>query len=134
MRNDSSGFSISTTSLSIPITEVSANILRLMLNTQIGSLELLLNEDVLGSPQLVISCHLSNVERIDTMEELKRMYITKQPENYSKLRQLVYQIIDDYYALEDEKIIEVYRERELEEELENEWEWEYEPNDFDEPF
>ena len=134
MKNNSLGFSIPSTSLSIPITGVASNLLRLMLNTQMGSLELLLNEEVLGSPQLVISCHLSNVERIDTMEELKRMYITKQPENYSKLRQLVYQIIDDYYALEDEKLVEIYRERELEEELENEWEWEYEPNDFDEPF
>lgn len=130
MIDNSLAFSIPSTSLSIPITEVAANLLRLMLNTQIGSLELMLNEEVLGSPHLVISCHLSNVERIDTMEELKRMYITKQPENYSKLRQLVYQIIDDYYALEDEKIIEVYRERELEEELENE----YEPDDFEEPF
>jgi hypothetical protein len=134
VKKNSLGFSTPSTSLSIPITEVAASLLRLMLNTQMGSLELLLNEEVLGSPQLVISCHLSNVERIDTMEELKRMYITKQPENYSKLRQLVYQIIDDYYALEDEKLVEIYRERELEEELENEWEWEYEPNDFDEPF
>jgi len=134
VKNNSLGLSIPSTSLSIPITGVAANLLQLMLNTQMGSLELLLNEDVLGSPQLVISCHLSNVERIDTMEELKRMYITKQPENYSKLRQLVYQIIDDYYELEDEKIIEVYRERELEEELENEWDWKYEPDDFEEPF
>lgn len=112
MKNNSLGFSIPSTSLSIPLTGVAANLLRLMLNTQMGSLELLLNEEVLGSPQLVISCHLSNIMRIDTMEELKRMYITKQPENYSKLRQLVYQIIDDYYALEDAKIVNKNSEQE----------------------
>lgn len=112
MKNNSLGFSIPSTSLSIPLTGVAANLLRLMLNTQMGSLELLLNEEVLGSPQLVISCHLSNIMRIDTMEELKRMYIIKQPENYSKLRQLVYQIIDDYYALEDAKIVNKNSEQE----------------------
>lgn len=112
MKKNSLGFSTPNTSLSIPITEVAASLLRLMLNTQMGSLELLLNEEVLGSPQLVISCHLSNIMRIDTMEELKRMYITKQPENYSKLRQLVYQIIDDYYALEDAKIVNKNSEQE----------------------
>jgi len=49
------------------------------------------------------------------------MYTVKQLNDYNKLRQLVYQIIDDYYALEDEQIVDKQMLKEMDEEWELDW-------------
>ncbi len=50
------------TSISVPVTASVAKVLKTMFNTQIGSLELIIDETGLNSPQLVISCYLTNEE------------------------------------------------------------------------
>ncbi len=97
--------------IAIPITETVAKMLKTMFNSQLGSLELILDQDGFNSPQLVISCYLSNEENTK-WDDLKKMYSVKQLDDYNKLRQLVYQIINDYYALEDAKIVNKNSEQE----------------------
>lgn len=107
-------FTMPSTTIAIPVSESMSALLQVMFNTRIGSLELRLAEDGLTGPQLIVSCILS--EKVnDEWGELKHMYSVKQLEDYNKLRQLVYGIIDDYYTLEDEKLIRKYEEREAEE-------------------
>jgi hypothetical protein len=107
-------FTMPSTTIAIPVSESISALLEVMFNTRIGSMGLRLAEDGLTGPQLIVSCILS--EKVnDEWDELKHMYSVKQLEDYNKLRQLVYGIIDDYYALEDEKLIRKYEEREAEE-------------------
>lgn len=118
------------TSISVPVTATVAKVLKTMFNTQIGSLELIIDETGLNSPQLVISCYLTNEENDNEWDDLKKMYSVKQLDDYNKLRQLVYTIIDDYYALEDEKILYKYKLSEMEEDCELDWEEDYEDAEF----
>lgn len=118
------------TSISVPVTASVAKVLKTMFNTQIGSLELIIDETGLNSPQLVISCYLTNEENDNEWDDLKKMYSVKQLDDYNKLRQLVYNIIDDYYALEDEKILYKYKLSEMEEDCELDWEEAYEDAEF----
>ena len=118
------------TSISVPVTASVAKVLKTMFNTQIGSLELIIDETGLNSPQLVISCYLTNEENDNKWDDLKRMYSVKQLDDYNKLRQLIYSIIDDYYALEDEKILYKYKLCEMEEDCELDWEEDYEDAEF----
>lgn len=118
------------TSISVPVTASVAKVLKTMFNTQIGSLELIIDETGLNSPQLLISCYLRNEENGNKWDDLKRMYSVKQLDDYNKLRQLVYSIIDDYYALEDEKILYKYKLSEMEEDCDLDWEEDYEDAEF----
>lgn len=107
-------FTMPSTTIAIPVSESISALLEVMFNTRIGSMELRLAEDGITGPQLIVFCIIS--EKVnDEWDELKHMYSVKQLEDYNKLRQLVYGIIDDYYALEDEKLIRKYEEREAEE-------------------
>lgn len=118
------------TSISVPVTASVAKVLKTMFNTQIGSLELIIDEMGLNSPQLLISCYLRNEENDNKWDDLKRMYSVKQLDDYNKLRQLVYNIIEDYYALEDEKILYKYQLSEMEEDCDLDWEEDYEDAEF----
>lgn len=114
------------TSISVPVTESVAKVLKTMFNTQIGSLELMMDETGLNSPHLLISCYLRNEENHNKWDDLKRMYSVKQLDDYNKLRHLVYGIIDDYYELEDEKILYKYKLSDMEEDSELDREEDYE--------
>ena len=103
--------------VSIPVTETIAKLLQAMFSTKIGSLELEIDEDGVDGPQLIVSCYLSNVEN-NKWNGLTQMYTVKQLNDYNKLRQLVYQIIDDYYALEDEQIVD----KQMLKEMDEKWE------------
>jgi len=46
------------------------------------------------------------------------------------VKQLIYSIIDDYYALEDEKVLYKYKLSEMEEDCELDWEEDYEDAEF----
>ena len=71
--NDS--FSVPASSLvSIPVTETVAKLLQAMFSTKIGSLELEIDEDGIDSPQLIVSCYLSNVET-NKWNDLTQMYM-----------------------------------------------------------
>lgn len=118
------------TSISVPVTASVAKVLKTMFNTQIGSLELIIDETGLNSPQLLISCYLRNEENDNKWDDLKRMYSVKQLDDYNKLRQLVYNIIEDYYALEDEKILYKYQLSEMEEDCDLDCEEDYEDAEF----
>ena len=86
-------FSVPASSLvSIPVTETVAKLLQAMFSTKIGSLELEIDEDGIDSPQLIVSCYLSNAEN-NKLNDLTQMYSVKQLDDYNRLRQLVYQII-----------------------------------------
>jgi len=50
------------------------------------------------------------------------MYSVKQLNDYNRLRQLVYQIIDDYYALEDEQIVDKQMLKKMDEKWKYDWE------------
>jgi hypothetical protein len=50
------------------------------------------------------------------------MYSVKQLDDYNRLRQLVYQIIDDYYALEDEQIVDKQMLKKMDEKWKLDWE------------
>ena len=118
--NDS--FSVPASSLvSIPVTETVAKLLQAMFSTKIGSLELEIDEDGIDSPQLIVSCYLSNVET-NKWNDLTQMYSVKQLNDYNRLRQLVYQIIDDYYALEDEQIVDKQMLKKMDEKWKYDWE------------
>lgn len=93
------------------MSETVFKMLQAIFNSKIGSLELNIDKDGFNRPQLVISSYLSK-EVNDKWNSLKQMYTVEQLDEYNKLRKLVYLIIDDYYALEDEKIISKYNERE----------------------
>ena len=115
-------FAVPASSLvSIPVTENVAKLLQVMFNTKIGSLELEIDEDGIDSPQLIVSCYLSNAEN-NKWNGLTQMYAVKQLNDYNKLRQLVYQIIDDYYALEDEQIVDEQMLKKMDEEWKLDWE------------
>ncbi len=107
--------------VSIPVTETIAKLLIAMFSTKIGSLELEIDEDGIDGPQLIVSCYLSNVEN-NKWDNLTQMYTVKQLNEHNKLRQLVYQIIDDYYALEDEQIVDKQMLKKMNEEWEFDWE------------
>jgi len=115
-------FSVPASSLvSIPVTETVAKLLQAMFSTKIGSLELEIDEDGIDSPQLIVSCYLSNVEN-NKWNDLTQMYSVKQLNDYNRLRQLVYQIIDDYYALEDEQIVDKQMLKKMDEKWKYDWE------------
>lgn len=115
-------FVVSASSLvSIPVTETIATLLKAMFSTKIGSLELDVDEDGIDGSQLIVSCYLSNAEN-NKWNGLTQMYTVKQLNEYNKLRQLVYQIIDDYYALEDEQIVDKQMLKKMNEEWELDWE------------
>jgi hypothetical protein len=118
-------FSVPASSLvSIPVTETVAKLLQAMFSTKIGSLELEIDEDGIDSPQLIVSCYLSNAEN-NKWNDLTQMYSVKQLDDYNRLRQLVYQIIDDYYALEDEQIVD----KQLLKKMGEEWRLDYEDDE-----
>lgn len=110
-----------TTSISIPVNTTVSNMLHVMFCNKMGSLELKINNTEKTGPQLVVSCFLSN-EADTKFNSLTQMYAVKEQDEYKLLKELVNNILDDYYALEDEKILEKYRLREMEEELEEDWE------------
>lgn len=115
-------FSVPASSLvSIPVTETVAKLLQAMFSTKIGSLELEIDEDGIDSPQLIVSCYLSNAEN-NKLNDLTQMYSVKQLDDYNRLRQLVYQIIDDYYALEDEQIVDKQMLKKMDEKWQYDWE------------
>lgn len=115
-------FSVPASSLvSIPVTETVAKLLQAMFNTKIGSLELEIDEDGIDSPQLIVSCYLSNVEK-NKWNDLTQMYAVKQLNDFNRLRHLVYQIIDDYYALEDEQIVDKQLLKKMDEKWQYDWE------------
>lgn len=102
------------TAISIPVTKTIATVLQAMFNNKIGTLELNIDKEGNDGPQLRISCYLANEEN-SKWRSLTHMYTVEQLDDYNKLRELVYNIIDDYYALEDAKIIKKYNEREAQE-------------------
>lgn len=95
-----------------------------MFSTKIGSLELEIDEDGIDSPQLIVSCYLSNAEN-KKWNDLTQMYAVKQLNDFNRLRHLVYQIIDDYYALEDEQIVD----KQLLKKMGEEWRLDYEDDE-----
>lgn len=116
-------FAVPASSLvSIPVTETVAKLLQAMFNTKVGSLELEIDEDGIDGPQLNVSCYLSNAEN-NKWNGLTQMYTVKQLNDYNKLRKLVYQTIDDYYALEDEQIVDKQMLKKMDEEWELDWEY-----------
>lgn len=103
--------SIPEVTVTIPIDKQVSKILQGIFDSKIGALKLNLSYE--EHPELVISCFTAN--EINDNTNSTNMYTVEENRAYKQLKKIVTQIVDDYFALEDEKILESYKQRELEE-------------------